>query len=152
MSIRDINESLDFIGPNATLDFIAERQAFPAPTLEQVPPPSSGASKNSNEPTVQDPCVPVPSYRLVWLYNETSRTVGQHEKLVRENKELWAVLGFARYLLSSGVIEILEATSREGIAPINGPLLRHRVKELLQDAQDRLKSSAVPEPTPQLDA
>jgi len=103
----------------------------------------------------QDPCVAVEAYRIDVLYRETARQVTYYEKLVKENRELWPAVGFCRYLIFSGVLDILKAHCSDNPRMMtDGANLCWRVEELQRDITERFKTGKdkSPEPLPEIES
>ncbi|MDB6030134.1 MAG: hypothetical protein JWM16_472 [Verrucomicrobiales bacterium] len=102
------------------------------------------------------------SSRTWKLYDETSRRLGIFERLAREDRHLEAARDFANYIQWSGLADFFTYHSRDGVLPINGPLLRQRAKDLESYVQDKWRKgvkerSETPQgkqgsPEPSLDA
>jgi len=147
MSLRHVADSLDFIGSSAIVAVTAARQTRSVPTSEQVPLPSNRVSQNHEAETVSQ--VSIETHKLCWLFKETSAKVSYYEKLVREHKEPWAALGFARFVFWSGLLDMFDQVPGD---QINAPLLRYRIKELEANAVAEAGTKAHREAVPELDA
>ena len=73
------------------------------------------------------------------IWSETNRRLDSLSDRVRENLEVMAALDFARWLFFSGLLELLEAHSCQGLLKVDGPNLRWKCQELQHDCQERLR-------------
>jgi len=63
--------------------------------------------------------------------SQLQQTLAIHARRVREGKELMPALDFARYVLRSGLITLLNEFGRDGAT------MRWRVEQLMSEVQDR---------------
>src|SRR5262252_6463793 len=75
------------------------------------------------------------------LYSETHMRLDRYTRLVNEGKELMAALDFTRYLIWSGVIQILEQNAQDGPLKVDGSLIRWKCEELQRLVHDRFRSN-----------
>jgi hypothetical protein len=70
---------------------------------------------------------------MYWLCNETNSRLNSLAERVKEGKDLEAALEFARYLLNSGLCDLLDAHKVEGALPVRSNAIRSKAEKLQRD-------------------
>jgi len=73
------------------------------------------------------------------IWSETDRRLDSLSDRVRGNVDVMAALDFSRWLFFSGLLELLEANSCEGLFKVDGPNLRWKCEELRRACQERFR-------------
>jgi len=79
----------------------------------------------------------------VWVarvYSETSNRIEVLSRRVQEGRGVMEASEFCRWLLFSGIIQVLEQTPNPGPLKVDGAHLRWKVEELLSVCNSRLRS------------
>jgi hypothetical protein len=91
-------------------------------------PPSNGGSSESQ--------IPVDGVQAYKLWRETDGMLSQYVKRAREGKDLYAALDFARYVLWSGVIDLVNQNAHLSPVKIDAAHLQWKAKDLQSTVQD----------------
>lgn len=75
------------------------------------------------------------------VWSATNFWLDTLKRRVAENLDVMPALDFARWLQWSGLVSLLEANSCDGLAKVDGPLLRWKCEELMRDCQERFRTN-----------
>jgi len=101
---------------------------------------SAGNLAGAARATRPEPAAEMPDKLFAWLYRETLREVQGHERRVREGKQVEEALNFSKFVLFSGIVQILKAHSDAGRNKIDGAHLQWRCEELERACNEYWKS------------
>jgi hypothetical protein len=79
------------------------------------------------------------SVNLHRIWNETSSRLESLSKRVAENRDVMPALEFARFVIWSGICELLEANSSDGPLKVDGSHLRWQCRELQTQCTERFR-------------
>lgn len=79
------------------------------------------------------------SVNLHWIYRETLNRLDVLHRRVQEGRDVEAASEFARWLIFSGIIKLMEANSSDKLLKVDGPLLRSRTQMLIEACNYRFR-------------
>jgi len=75
------------------------------------------------------------SVQIYKLFSETQCLATRYERAVREGKELLAAVEWVRFLVNSGILELLKRIASESVIRIDVSELEKRVTRVREEAQ-----------------
>jgi hypothetical protein len=74
--------------------------------------------------------MPLGSVKMYWLFKETGNRLDSFAARVKMGKDLPSALEFGRYVLNSGLCDLLDAHQAKGALPCNGKTMRTKAEKL----------------------
>jgi hypothetical protein len=74
--------------------------------------------------------MPFSGSKMHWLYNETNTRLVSLAARVKEGKDLEFAVEFGRYVLNSGLCDLLDAHASKGPLPCDGKTMRTKAEKL----------------------